>query len=36
MIELPNKVEGPTRKNPSKLIIFSAPKAGKLIINVIK
>jgi hypothetical protein len=29
MIALPNKVEGPTRKNPSKLIIFSAPKAGK-------
>ena len=29
MIELPKEVVGPTRKNPSKLIIFSSPKAGK-------
>jgi len=28
-IELPKEVVGPTRKNPSKLIIFSSPKSGK-------
>jgi len=29
MVELPKTGTGPERKNPSKLIIFSSPKAGK-------
>lgn len=29
MINLPKEVTGPSQKNPSKLIIFSSPKAGK-------
>lgn len=29
MINLPKEVTGPSKKNPSKLIIFSSPKSGK-------
>ena len=29
MINLPKEVTGPSRKNPSKLIMFSSPKSGK-------
>lgn len=36
MIELPLKKQEPTQINPKKLILFSQPKTGDIIINIIK
>jgi hypothetical protein len=36
MVDLPNKIAKPSRINPKRLIIFSQPKTGDIIINIIK